>query len=52
MSTSVLRNYTIAVLMLCATISRDLTTVHVNLDIPEMEGLAKVKLNCNKFFDN
>ena len=33
---------TTAVLMLCAAIPRDHTTVHVNLDILEMDRLAKV----------
>ena len=40
--TSVLRESTIAVLMVCATITRDRTTVHVNLDILEMDKHAKV----------
>ena len=39
---SVLQKHTTAVLMLCATIPRDRTTVHANLDILEMDGLAKV----------
>lgn len=39
---SVLRNYTAAVLMLCAPIPRDRTTVHVTLDILEMEKSATV----------
>ena len=39
---------TTAVLMLCATIPRDRSTVHVNLDILEMEGPAAV--DCDYFF--
>lgn len=44
-----LQEHTTAVLMLCATIPRDRTTVHVNLVILEMEELVKVSLvisNC------
>ena len=41
--TSVPRESTTAVLMLCATIPRDRTTVHANLDIMEMDGIAKVE---------
>ena len=40
--TSVLQKHTTAVLTLFATIPRDRTTVHVNLDILEMDELAKV----------
>ena len=43
-STSVLQEHTTAVSMLFATISRDRTIVYVNLDIMEMELLAKVNL--------
>ena len=39
-----LQEHTTAVLMLCATIPRDRSTVHVNLVILEMEELAKVSL--------
>ena len=39
-----LQEHTTVVLMLCATIPRDRTTVHVNLVILEMEELAKVSL--------
>ena len=39
---SVPEEHTNAVLMLCATIPKDRTTVHANLDILEMDGLAKV----------
>ena len=46
MSMSVLADFTAAVLMPCATIPRDHTIVHVNLGIPEMDGLAMVKLIC------
>ena len=42
MMTSVLRENTTAVLMLCVTIPRDRTTVHVNLDIREMDCPAEV----------
>ena len=45
MLTSVLRESTTAVLMLCATTPKDRTTVHVNLDILEMEGPAQVNHN-------
>ena len=44
MLTSVLRAHIIVVMMLCATIPKDRTTVHVNLDILEMDGIAKVNL--------
>ena len=44
MLTNVPKDNTTAVLMLCATIPRDRTTVHVNLDILEMDGLAKVQV--------
>lgn len=43
-STSVLQEHTTAASMLFATISRDRTIVYVNLDIMEMELLAKVNL--------
>ena len=36
------KDNTTAVLMLCATIPKDRTTAHANLDILEMDGLAKV----------
>ena len=45
MLTSVLRESTTAVLMLCATIPRDRTTVHANLDILEMDCPAQVNHN-------
>ena len=41
---SVSKEHPIAVLMLCATILRVPTTVRVNQDILEMDGLAKVKV--------
>ena len=41
---SVLQENRTAVLMLCATILRVPTTVRVNQDILEMDGLAKVKV--------
>ena len=47
---SVLRNHTTAVLMLCVTIPKDRTTVHVNLDILEMNRLAQVNHN-HLYFD-
>lgn len=50
MSMSVLADFTAAVLMPCATIPRDHTIVHVNLGIPEMDGLAMVKLICPIIF--
>ena len=50
MSMSVLADFTAAVLMPCATIPRDHTIVHVNLGIPEMDGLAMVKLICPRLF--
>ena len=40
--TSAQKENTTAVLMLCATIPRDRTTVHVNLDILEMDRHAQV----------
>ena len=43
-STSVLQEHTTAASMLFATISRDRTIVYVNLDIMEMQLLAKVYL--------
>ena len=49
--TSVLRESTTAVLMVCATIPRDRTTVHVNLDILEMEGPAEVDENLSSFLN-
>ena len=45
MLTSVSRESTTAVLMLCVTIPRDRTTVHANLDILEMDRLAQVNHN-------
>ena len=42
---------TTAVLMLCVTIPRDRTTVHVNLDILGMDGLAKVAANVSSFLN-
>ena len=45
MLTSVLRESTTAVLMLCVTIPRDRTTVHANLDILEMDCPAQVNHN-------
>ena len=39
------KDYTTAVLMLCVTIPRDRTTVHVNLDILEMDCPAQVNHN-------
>ena len=45
MLTSVLRESTTAVLMLCVTIPKDRTTVHVNLDILEMDCPAQVNHN-------
>ena len=45
MLTSVLRESTTAVLMLCATIPRVRTTVYVNLDILEMDCPAQVNHN-------
>ena len=50
MLTSVLRESITAVLMLCVTIPRDRTTAHANLDILEMDRLAKVNHN-HLFFD-
>ena len=47
---SVLKDHTTAVLMLCVTIPKDRTTVHANLDILEMDRLAKVNHN-HLFFD-
>ena len=44
MSMSVVRDYTTAVLMPCVAISRDRTSVHVKLDISEMEKFAMVNL--------
>ena len=49
--TSALRESTTAVLMVCATIPRDRTTVHVNLDILEMDGLAEVDENLSSFLN-
>ena len=46
-----LRESTTAVLMLCAAIPRDRTTVHVNLDILEMEGPAEVDANLSSFLN-
>ena len=42
---SVLKDHTNAVLMLCVTIPKDRTTVHVNLDILVMDALVKVNHN-------
>ena len=42
---SVLKDHTNAVLMLCATIPKDRTTVHVNQDILEMDCPAQVNHN-------
>ena len=39
---NVLQKRTTAVLMLCVTTPKDRTPVHANLDILEMDGLAKV----------
>ena len=36
------KDNTTAAMMLCVTIPKDRTTVHVNLDILEMDGFAKV----------
>ena len=49
--TSVPRESTTAVLMLCATIPRDRTTVHANLDILEREGPAEVDANISSFLN-
>lgn len=43
-STSVLQENTPVALMPSATIPRDRTTAHANLDISEMDELAKVSL--------
>ena len=54
MMTSVLKESTTAVLMLCVTIPRDRTTAHANLDILEMDKHAKVNhnhLHFDKFVD-
>ena len=48
---SVLKDHTNAVLMLCVTIPKDRTTVHVNLDILEMDCPALVNHN-HLHFDN
>lgn len=40
---SVLNDHIAAVVMLCATILEDRTTVHANLGILEMDGIVKVK---------
>ena len=45
MMTSVLKESTTAVLMLCVKIPKDRTTVHVNLDILEMDCPAQVNHN-------
>ena len=50
MMMSVLKGSTTAVLMLCVTIPKDRTTVYVNLDILEMDRLAKVNHN-HLYFD-
>ena len=42
---SVPKDHTTAVLMLCVKIPKDRTTVHVNLNILEMDRLAKVNHN-------
>ena len=42
---------TAAVLMLCAAIPRDRTTVHVNLDILDMEGPVEVAANVSSFLN-
>ena len=42
---------TTAVLMLCVTIPRDRTTVHVNLNILGMDRLAKVAANVLSFLN-
>ena len=47
---SVLKDHTSVVLILCVTIPRDRTTVHVNLDILEMNRLAQVNHN-HLYFD-
>ena len=44
--TNVLQKSRAAVLMLCATIPKDLMTVNVNLDFQGMDGPAKVA-QCN-----
>ena len=44
--TNVLQERRAAVLMLCATIPKDLMTVNVNLDFQWMDGPAKVT-QCN-----
>ena len=45
------RESTTAVLMLCVIKRKDRTTVHVNLDILEMEGPAKVDANISLFLN-
>ena len=45
MFTNVPKDSTTAVLMLCATIRKDRTTVHANLDILEMDCPAQVNRN-------
>ena len=50
-SMSAHKKSTTAVLMLCATIPRDRTAVHANLDILEMEGPAKVDENISLFLN-
>ena len=44
MLTNVPKDNTTAVLMLCATIPKDLTTVHANLDILEMDCPVQVSV--------
>ena len=44
MLTNVPKDNTTAVLMLCATTAKDRTTVHVNLDILEMDCPAQVNV--------
>ena len=44
MLTNVPKDNTTAVLMLCATTPKDRTTAHANLDILEMDRLAKVNV--------
>ena len=44
MLTNVPKDNTTAVMMLCATTAKDRTTVHVNLDILEMDCPAQVNV--------
>ena len=49
---SVLKDHTNAALMLYVTIPKDRTTVHVNLDILEMDALVKVNHNHFHFYNS